>query len=306
MQCGSVGKQRDKKMKYDPFYIASRLGRKILPDFISQKFLSRTKISIEQLYNGRTNSTYMYLDAMKQIGFERIFNNFENYTILEAGTGIYNPASAPLILGDVYKLILLEPYENKEIDFDRFNERFYGLIKLAETDRTYPIKKVEDSEKIKTEEKFPKGVEFLNKLWEKTGLPDNSVDLILSVSVLEHLRNPDGVLSECSRILKPGGWMINGVDLRDHYFKYPFEMLKYSENFWNMLTTSSGGSGYQNRWRVSHWKEALDRHGFYTEVVSLENMRDKMLKEKPYFDPKFLNLPDDDLEISFAVLISRK
>ena len=128
-------------MKYNPFYIISRFLRKILPDFIAKKFLSRTNISIEQLYNGKTNSTYMYLNIMKQIGLEKIFTDLGNFTILEAGTGIYNPASAPFILGNADKLILLEPYGNKKIDIKRFNERFYGLLKLAENDKTFPIKK---------------------------------------------------------------------------------------------------------------------------------------------------------------------
>lgn len=293
-------------MKYNPFYITSRLGRKYLPDFIAEKFLARTKTSIERLYSGKTNSTWMYLNAIKKVGLEQIFSKSENFTILEAGTGLYNPISAPLILGEVSKLILLEPFRSQVIDFEKFNERFYGLLNLAEKDATFLVPKIKKPEDLKTESDFPKGVEVLDKLWEETGLPDNSVDLILSVSVFEHLRNPEAVITECSRILKPGGWMINGVDLRDHYFKYPFEMLKYPSKFWGFLTTSSKGSGFQNRWRISHWEKALTKHQFSTQVFPLEKMKDKMLKEKPFFDSEFKNLFDEDLEITFAVLVSEQ
>ena len=40
---------------------------------------------------------------------------------------------------------------------------------------------------------------------EKIPLPDESVDVVTSVHVLEHLQRPAGVFRECRRILRPGG-----------------------------------------------------------------------------------------------------
>lgn len=37
-------------------------------------------------------------------------------------------------------------------------------------------------------------------------LPDGSVDVVISLSVLEHVRNPAFAAAEISRVLKPGGW----------------------------------------------------------------------------------------------------
>lgn len=52
------------------------------------------------------------------------------------------------------------------------------------------------------------GIELYRGDVSKTGLPDRSVDLIYSRSVMEHVGNPDAVFAESHRILRPGGHWI--------------------------------------------------------------------------------------------------
>jgi len=42
----------------------------------------------------------------------------------------------------------------------------------------------------------------------KSALPSNSIDIVLSTQVLEHVRNPHSYLQECLRVLKPDGRLI--------------------------------------------------------------------------------------------------
>lgn len=51
----------------------------------------------------------------------------------------------------------------------------------------------------------PVGIEYIHSDLAHTGLPDKSVDLVVSRSVLEHLSAPAEVFVELHRILKPGG-----------------------------------------------------------------------------------------------------
>lgn len=44
-----------------------------------------------------------------------------------------------------------------------------------------------------------------------TGISTASVDLLLFISVLEHLEEPEQILRECCRVLKPGGKMLINV-----------------------------------------------------------------------------------------------
>ena len=48
-------------------------------------------------------------------------------------------------------------------------------------------------------------LKLLNNKGENIDIPDNSVDIIFSTNVLDHCENPEDVIKECFRILKPGG-----------------------------------------------------------------------------------------------------
>jgi SAM-dependent methyltransferase len=52
------------------------------------------------------------------------------------------------------------------------------------------------------------GITLLNRDLADTGLPDASVDVIMSRSVLEHIVDPAGMYAEMSRLLSPGGHFI--------------------------------------------------------------------------------------------------
>lgn len=45
---------------------------------------------------------------------------------------------------------------------------------------------------------------------EQIPFPDNSFDIIASITMLEFVNNQDKVLSEVKRVLKPGGWFLLG------------------------------------------------------------------------------------------------
>ncbi|MDD1778264.1 MAG: class I SAM-dependent methyltransferase [Candidatus Helarchaeota archaeon] len=49
----------------------------------------------------------------------------------------------------------------------------------------------------------------------QTGLPNNSLDLILMFDVFHQLKNPDSILGELARILKPNAYLA----LDDHHMK---------------------------------------------------------------------------------------
>jgi SAM-dependent methyltransferase len=60
-------------------------------------------------------------------------------------------------------------------------------------------------------------------------------DLVLSSSVFEHLDDADGVAGALAGLTLPGGVNLHYIDVRDHFFRLPFEMLAYSEVTWRRL-----------------------------------------------------------------------
>lgn len=100
---------------------------------------------------------------------------------------------------------------------------------------------------------------------------DESFDVIWSSDVLEHVRFPNPLLKECARTLRPGGYFLAHVDLRDHYYLHDeprwLECLKYPEPIW--LAMTSNRSSFVNRLRISHWRQLFEQAGFAFEALDL-------------------------------------
>lgn len=92
-------------------------------------------------------------------------------------------------------------------------------------------------------------------------------DLILSSSVYEHLDDVDGITKALSKLLKPSGYVVAFIDLRDHYFKYPFEMLCYSNKTWKRWLNPTSNL---NRYRVWDYRNIFERYFGSIKIDILE------------------------------------
>ncbi len=63
---------------------------------------------------------------------------------------------------------------------------------------------------------------------ERVPLPDASADLILSIQVLEHVVDLDAYLSECHRLLKPGGLLLLSTHGFWVYHPYPTDVRRWT------------------------------------------------------------------------------
>jgi SAM-dependent methyltransferase len=288
--------------KYHPAYIAARLARRSLPERLALKILSRRGVPLERLYE----TTRLYMSAFSSSILREDPVDIRGATLLEAGTGLYNPAAAPFMLYGSSRLILLEPYPGKCYDLSRVRQRYSALLRHATADSEHPFELREIPSSLDGPAgSLPPGVELLHRHWEDSALPSNSIDVIFSASVLEHVRNPEAVVRETARLLTPRGAAINLIDLRDHFFRYPLEMLKYSERAWRVLTTNAGGGGYQNRLRLPTWLRLFKAAGFETEVISHQILDQKFVLDKKHFAEPFCRMSDHDLRVATAILVSR-
>ncbi len=57
-------------------------------------------------------------------------------------------------------------------------------------------------------ENFGDRIEFIQTTPDKIPLPDESVDVIYTIDTFEHLSRPDEILTECHRVLRPGGTLL--------------------------------------------------------------------------------------------------
>ena len=89
------------------------------------------------------------------------------------------------------------------------------------------------------------------------------VDLILSNSVFEHLDDVQGITHALAQMTLPGGANLHFIDIRDHFFNSPFEMLTFKNKNWRWLNPSSN----LNRLRLPDYKQIFE-HEF--PIVSAE------------------------------------
>ena len=85
----------------------------------------------------------------------------------------------------------------------------------------------------------------------------SAVDLVLSTSVYEHLDDVGGITAALAKSTTPQGAHLHFVDLRDHYFKFPFEMLAYSETVWRHFLNPTSNL---NRYRLPAYQNVFKKH----------------------------------------------
>lgn len=127
---------------------------------------------------------------------------------------------------------------------------------------------------------------------------DDSVDLIATTSVLEHV--PDdtlqGITRECYRVLRQGGLMSHVIDYSDHYAHSDpnineFNYLAFDEESWAKYNP---GIHFQNRRRSAYFKRLFKAHGFVVrETVPWHGETDAL--DKVPIDAQFREYPKSEL-----------
>jgi predicted SAM-dependent methyltransferase len=218
-------------------------------------------------------------------------------TILELGPG--DSAATALIASSLgAKCILVDTnnFISNKINF------YYKLEKkLLEMNYNPPkihkINNVQDLLKLCNSHYFVEGKQSMKSI------KSNSVDLIFSMAVLEHLKlnEFETIIKEMRRVLKDDGLTSHEVDLKDHLNK-SLNNLRFSKKIWESKTFSNSGF-YTNRIRYSKIINIFEASGFKVQIL-----RKKMWNKYPIdinlIDNEFRFEPNDELLISSFNLIT--
>jgi SAM-dependent methyltransferase len=125
----------------------------------------------------------------------------------------------------------------------------------------------------------------------------STVDLVLSTSVYEHLDDVEGITQSLAKLTAPQGTHLHFVDLRDHYFKYPFEMLAFSEGVWkNFLNPTSN----LNRYRLPSYQRIFEKYFGQVKINVLARQENEFKQMGRRIRPEFLS---GDLSVDSTTLI---
>jgi methyltransferase family protein len=145
----------------------------------------------------------------------------------------------------------------------------------------------------------------------KTGLANQSVDIIYSNTVLEHVP-PDelnGLFAESHRILSQNGYILHLIDMSDHFAHSDptissINFLQFSEKAFAKYNTCFL---YQNRLRVSAWRQIMSDQEFKI-IYWQTNIDEKSLKQLPALriDEAFASLNVDEICTSSVCVLAGK
>ncbi len=134
-------------------------------------------------------------------------------------------------------------------------------------------------------------------------LQENSVDLILSHAVMEHVENPEAVYGVLYRWLKPGGCMSHMIDYRSHNLARQWNgHWAYSEALWKLMRSKR--PYFINRQPHSAHAAAMERCGF--RIMGEEKTRETPGISREHLAPPFQDLSDEDLTTATGFFLAVK
>lgn len=209
--------------------------------------------------------------------------NIAGKSILEIGPG-----------GNYYlACLLLQNGAKKVFAIDNENHSFFSNQEIAIYKKLYP-ESISDDRTINQDK-----IAVINYGRHETiPLSDESVDIIYSNAVLEHVYVPRRLLEECQRVLRVGGEMMHQIDYRDHIFdQKSLFFLRVPDIFFNFFFKNTGM--WVNRLRHSEWItifRSIDK----IKITDTEKQCEDGIHGKPR------KISDEDFETTSALFLMEK
>lgn len=253
-------------------YVSLRLVRRFL---LSEKLTNRIAAWLPYYRSSVNETSPESIVAAYQSALQASGVALENLCVVEAGAGRTNVVAYGLAAAGAKHVCAMEP-------FVRFDTALDGNLLR----RCYP-----NSQGLR--EKVARATSF-------DELPEESIDLVVSNSVLEHVGDVDRFFADCHRVLRPGGVMVHLVDYRDHFFKYPYAFLTFDDSTWSRWLNP----GDLPRWRMHDHVSAMGRACFDVDVVEQDSMPEEFARIKHMLAPRFASA-GPDVAVTQALLVGR-
>lgn len=142
-------------------------------------------------------------------------------------------------------------------------------------------------------------IELMATPGESAALEDESIDLVYSRSVLEHVLQIEAAMARLVRALRPGGIMFHDISLDAHDANDPISFY--------YAPRGQGADAYSglNFWRLGDYVALFESLGCSVEIAWTETIAPSLI-DRARLVPRFANRTDDDLRTTRAKLLVRK
>ena len=193
--------------------------------------------------------------------------------ILELGTGwLHWEAITSRLFFDV-QVVLFDVWDNRQISgirnyIKQLDDALY-MFDINNEQRGRAHKLITEIKNIKEYDDLYKLLGFKYVL-DPSGLfgklDGNSFDVVVSAGVMEHIpkKMVSGFVQGISNVLKPGGYSLHSINLRDHLYAYDRTVsvkhyMKYSDSVWKRFFENE--VQYINRIQRPEWLEVFQNTG---------------------------------------------
>ena len=107
-------------------------------------------------------------------------------------------------------------------------------------------------------------VDVFADLTKKLPFSDNYTDTVVSFQVMEHLPEPHFFLSECFRILKPGGYLLLTVPFMWHVHEGPHDYFRYTRYGLEYLIKKCGFADVTIEENTGFWQMWFLKFNYHT------------------------------------------
>ena len=175
----------------------------------------------------------------------------------------------------------------------------------ATLQRALQSKRVDDIRRAITRpaEPNPISVEYKAPWFDPRVIEPDSIDLVVSQSVLEHVEDLAGTYRALYQWLKPRGWMSHQIDFKSHQLSKRWNGYRTcSEGMWTL--TFGRRPFLINRQPASVHLRLLQEAGF-TLVTQQKYMREDGIR-RTELAPRWADFSEEDLNCSGLYVIARK
>ena len=256
-----------------------------------------------------------YVDQGRQMVY--LMRHYCNITkgnnLLELGTGWIHWYSSFVRIFNNVQITLFDVLDNRQLN--AFRHFLYQLPEyLTEDEMVEYDKQIDVINSVINIKSFEDIYKLLNFTYvtQKSGklgcFANNKFDIVFSCAVFEHIRKDilSNYITEILRILKPGGYSVQIIDMGDHYHyldnknTHLKEYLRINSKLWELYFNNN--IQYINRLQSSEWLELFKNSGFkliykqqlYTDIDSL-----KIGKE-------YINFKKNDIECHQLIVVHQK
>jgi SAM-dependent methyltransferase len=244
--------------------------------------------------------------------------SFRGLTVVDLGCGSLNPFTLSflfVLLGASRAYAIdLEPIQDEPravraladvaawllVDSARLIGSRVELVDVVQRLQAFDLPAIERGERAGVP---PDRLQYLQESITELSLADGEVDLITSVSVLEHVDDIDATLASLQRVTAVGGRGHHVVDFVDHRLyggdvTDPLAFLR--------IDTKDALVHGSNRLRIGQLRAAFERHGFEVERVVPCRTDTVTDADRATFVEPFRSMPLDELSMTCARVFVRR